>query len=159
MGNNFVDKLLEKAKSEKLLLSLVCFAFVLIECIEITGNLFFGGLFVADCLSIAMLCGYKSRCEKLKGRKYKNYRYRKILWDLILCRTFIFVPFVAFVLSMSCWSLFKISAFNFNILEWFVFMVISWLTCCAILLVVRKIYKRIRNNNPPKLPTSFYNKK
>ena len=161
MGNNFVDKLLEKAKSEKLLLSLVCFAFVLLGCIKISDNWFwfFGRLLIADCFSVAILCGYKIRCNKLKGQKYKNYRYRKVLWDLIFSRTFIFVPFVAFVLSMSCWSLFKISAFNFNILEWFVFMVISWLTCCAILLVVRKIYKRIRNNNPPKLPTSFYNKK
>jgi len=161
LNYDLANKLVEKAKTEKLLLSLICLALVLLGCIKISDNWFwfFGRLLIADCFSVAILCGYKIRCKKLKGPEYKNYRYRKILWDLILCRTLIFVPFVAFVLSACCQSLFKISILNFNKLEWLVFINVAWLIWCTIIFVVRKIYKRIRNNNSPKLPTSFYNEK
>lgn len=135
LNNDLANKLIEKAKSEKLSLSLICFAFILWGCIEIADEWFvhFGTLLMADCCSVSVLCGYKIRCKKLKEQKYKNYRYKKILWNLILLRTLIFVPFVYWFLSQGCWLLFKISVFNFNRLEHSIFFVISWVIWCAIL--------------------------
>ena len=161
LNNDLVNRLIEKAKSEKLLFSLICLAFVLFGGIKLSDKWFvdFGRLLIADCFSIAILYGYKIRCNKFKEQKYKNYRYKKILWDLILTKTLIFVPFVYWILSKGCWFLFKISVFRFNYLEYLVLFVISWLIWCAILLIVRKIYKKIRNNNSPKLPSSFYDGK
>lgn len=124
LNNDLANKLIEKAKSEKLSLSLICFAFILWGCIEIADEWFvhFGTLLMADCCSVSVLCGYKIRCKKLKEQKYKNYRYKKILWNLILLRTLIFVPFVYWFLSQGCWLLFKISVFNFNRLEHSIFL-------------------------------------
>ena len=149
LGNDFVNRLIEKAKSEKLLLALICLAFVLFGGIELSDKWFFdfGMLLIADLFSIGILCGYKIRCKEFKEQKYKNYRYKKILWDLILLRTLIFVPFVSWILSKGCWFLFKISVFRFNYLEYIVFSVISWLIWCALILAVRKIYKRIQRSN------------
>ncbi|MBO6056244.1 MAG: hypothetical protein J6P84_04660 [Alphaproteobacteria bacterium] len=75
LNDDLVNQLIEKAKSEKLLLALICLAFIFFGCIELADEWFFdfGLLLMADCFSIAILCGYNIRCKKLKGQEYKNY--------------------------------------------------------------------------------------
>ncbi len=103
------------------------------------------------CLSLILFLGYKSVCISYSKPKHAKTSYKEVLWIRILAKSTIFVPFMFWFLDIIIFRFFPIHRY--------IGFLISWNICCLLLLFFRRIHKKIRNNNSPKLPSPFYNKK
>lgn len=112
-------------------------------------------LFFSILLSLGFFLVYKVREKELKNNKNKHYK--TVLLYRILMKTMIPIPivcWVVFVIAIECFN-FKFDSY-FNS-DWFGFsFLLIWITWCATIWIFRKIYRKIRKNEPHKPPTSFY---
>lgn len=110
-----------------------------------------GFLFLSICFSLILFCIYKINVKQQKN--HKNERYRTILWNLIAIKTMIPVPIIS-------WAIYAIAVFcnlSFSLADWIRYaFILFWVIWCTLIWISRKIYRKIRKNEPHKPPTSFY---